>query len=179
MLVFERRPKTQSRRNACGSLNINCAFGDRKSKTNNGRFPRGTSGNPSGRPQGSRNRATLLMEALLEGEAQQLTRKAVELAKQGDTQALRLCLDRLMPPRKDRLVQFDLPPIDNLDAISLGMASIVAAISEGKITPQEGELLSRILAEHANVLANRDLERRVAALETRRSPDENKLTVIK
>jgi hypothetical protein len=119
------------------------------------------------------------MEALLEGEAQQLTRKAVELAKQGDTQALRLCLDRLMPPRKDRLVQFDLPPIDNLDAISLGMASIVAAISEGKITPQEGELLSRILAEHANVLANRDLERRVAALETRRSPDENKLTVIK
>ena len=146
---------------------------------NNGRFPRGTSGNPSGRPQGSRNKATALMEVMLEGEAQQLTRKAIELAKRGDTQALRLCLDRLMPTRKDRLVLFDLPPIRCLDDISTAMTSLVGAISEGRITPQEGELVSRILAEQFNVIATRDLERRVEALETRRSSGEDKVTVIK
>jgi hypothetical protein len=83
-----------------------------------------------------------------------------------------------MPPRKDRLVQFDLPPIRCLDDIALGMTSIVAAISEGKITPQEGELLSRILGEHANVMTTHDLEQRLAALEAKRSPDENEATVI-
>src|SRR4029077_7685570 len=41
----------------------------------------GQSGNPSGRPKGSRNRTTLAAEALLDGEAEQLTRKAIELAK--------------------------------------------------------------------------------------------------
>jgi hypothetical protein len=63
-------------------------------KKNNGQFSRGTSGNPAGRPSGSRNKATLLMEAMLEGEVEQLARKAIELAKKGDTQALRLCLER-------------------------------------------------------------------------------------
>ncbi len=72
-------------------------------------FKKGKSGNPNGRPQGSRNKATLAIEELLDGEAEGLTRKAVELAMEGDTTALRLCLDRLCPPRKDRPVSFDLP----------------------------------------------------------------------
>ncbi|WP_373867386.1 DUF5681 domain-containing protein, partial [Microvirga aerophila] len=54
----------------------------------------------SGRPQGSRNRATLAMEALLDGEAEALTRKAIEMAKEGDATAMRLVLDRLLPPRR-------------------------------------------------------------------------------
>jgi hypothetical protein len=73
-------------------------------KNGAGQFTKGTSGNPGGRPPGSRNRATLLMETLLEGEAEQLTRKAIELALAGDLNALRLCLDRLLPPSKDRLI---------------------------------------------------------------------------
>ena len=59
---------------------------------NSGQFSKGTSGNPSGRPAGSRNHATLLMESLLEGEAEQLTRKLLELALGGDLIAIRLCL---------------------------------------------------------------------------------------
>ena len=61
-----------------------------------GHFSKGTSGNPAGRPPGSRDRATLLMESLLEGEAEQLTRKAIELALAGDIATLRLCLERLI-----------------------------------------------------------------------------------
>jgi hypothetical protein len=54
---------------------------------------------------------TLAVEALLDGEAETITRKAIELAKEGDLTALRLCLDRIAPPRKDRPVLFELPPI--------------------------------------------------------------------
>jgi hypothetical protein len=62
-------------------------------------FPAGVSGNPAGRPKGSRNKTTLAIEALLEGEAEALTRKAIERALEGDMAALRLCMDRLAPPR--------------------------------------------------------------------------------
>src|ERR1043166_3904236 len=70
-------------------------------------FRKGRSGKPAGRPPGSRNRATVAAEALLEGEAQALTRKAIELALEGDTTALRLCLERIVPQRKSRTVAFD------------------------------------------------------------------------
>jgi Family of unknown function (DUF5681) len=73
------------------------------------RFKPGQSGNPKGRSQGSRNAATIAIEALLDGEAEALTRKAIELGLAGDMTALRLCLDRIVPPRKDRYVAFSLP----------------------------------------------------------------------
>lgn len=62
------------------------------------RFRKGQSGNPSGRPRGARNKTTRAVEALLDGEAEALTRKAIERALEGDTTALCLCLDRLLPP---------------------------------------------------------------------------------
>jgi Family of unknown function (DUF5681) len=136
-----------------------------------GQFSKGTSGNPSGRPPGSRNQATLLMESLLEGEAEQLTRKAMELALAGDIAALRLCLERLIPPRKDRPIHLVLPPIENVQQISLAMARVSAAISEGEITPTEGEVLSNILAAHKDVMVTADLERRMDDLERRMSSD--------
>src|ERR1700693_659671 len=58
-------------------------------------FTPGASGNPDGRPKGSRNKSTLALEALLDGQAEALTQKAVELALAGDITALRLCLDRI------------------------------------------------------------------------------------
>ena len=67
-------------------------------ETNPG-FQPGQSGNPAGRPKGSRSKATLALEAIFEGEADALTRKVIELALDGDTQALRMCLDPLWCPR--------------------------------------------------------------------------------
>jgi Family of unknown function (DUF5681) len=134
-----------------------------------GQFSKGTSGNPSGRPTGSRNHATLLMESLLEAEGEQLTRKVVELAKAGDITALRLCLERLIPPRKDRPIHLILPPIENVQQISLAMARVSSAIGEGEITPMEGEVLANVLAAHKTILGTGDLERRVDDLEQRMS----------
>ena len=76
------------------------------------RFQPGVSGNPASRPKGAKNKSTLAAEALLDGEAEALTRKAVEMALGGDTVALRLCLERLMPPRRDRPVAVPLPQIN-------------------------------------------------------------------
>jgi hypothetical protein len=66
------------------------------------KFKPGQSGNPSGRLKDTLNKVTLAARALLDGEAEVLTRKMLELAKAGNPMALRLCLERLLPPRKDR-----------------------------------------------------------------------------
>src|SRR3954453_17402723 len=75
-------------------------------------FEPGRSGNPSGRPEGSRHATTLAVERLLEGEAEEIGRKAIELAKSGDTVALRLCLERIAPVRKDRPISLALPSMN-------------------------------------------------------------------
>ena len=89
-------------------------------------FPKGQSGNPAGRPPGARNHATLAAEVLLEGEAEALTRRAIECALEGDVTALRLCLERVLPRRKSRALTFELPPLDRVEnlsgAIELGPA---------------------------------------------------------
>jgi hypothetical protein len=81
-----------------------------------GRFRKGRSGNPKGRPAGARNKATQTAELLLDGEAEALTRRAVELALAGDGMALRLCLERIIPPRRGRPVQLGLTPVRPISA---------------------------------------------------------------
>ena len=106
---------------------------------------------------------------MLQGQAEQLTQKAMELALGGDITALRLCLERLIPPRKDRPINLSLPPIENVQQISLAMTRVSTAIGEGEITPMEGEVLANVLAAHKAVLVTGELERRVDDLEQRMS----------
>ena len=108
-------------------------------------FKPGQSGNPTGKPKGARNRSTIAAELLLEGEAKALTRKAIELGLAGDTAALRLCLERLMPPRKDRAISLDLPAIASADDAAKAVGVVLAAVGEGRITPSEaGEVMGLI-----------------------------------
>jgi hypothetical protein len=128
-------------------------------------FPAGESGNPSGRPKGSRNRATIAMQSLLEGEGEKLTRKAVELALAGDTTALRLCMERIMPSRKDNPISLELPmPLDQHDIAQI-MAFILAATLAGEITPSEGQSLSALAENYRKAKETTELEQRIAALE--------------
>ena len=130
-------------------------------------FAKGVSGNPAGRPVGSRNKATLLALQLLEGEAEALTRKAVEQALEGDTTALRLCLERLVPPRKGRAIELDLPAITATVDLPPAFAALVAALARGDLTPDEAQTVGTLLEQHRRVLETADLERRVKALEER------------
>jgi hypothetical protein len=100
-------------------------------------FEPDVSGNPSGRPKGARNKTTMAVEALLDGEAEALTRKVVETALKGDAAALRFCVARLLPPRRDRPVEFDLPEIACAgDAVKVARA--VLATRAGHLVAARG-----------------------------------------
>lgn len=131
------------------------------------RFQPGQSGNPSGRPQGSRNKVTLAMEALLDESAEALTEKAVALALGGDMTAMRLCMDRLCPPRKDRPITFTLPPVATAADAAKANAAILAAVAKGEITPSEGVEVGRLLEMFARTVEVAELETRLANLEQR------------
>jgi hypothetical protein len=121
-------------------------------------------GNP-GRPKGSRNKATLAAEAILDGEAEALTRKAIELALDGDLQALRICLDRLLPPRRERPVRFSLPPINAGADASQATAALVSAVAQGELSPGEAASLVQMVEAHTRVLFVSELEQRLTKLE--------------
>jgi hypothetical protein len=91
-------------------------------------FQKGQSGNPAGRPNGSRNATTIALETLLDGQATALTQKAIDVALTGDIPALRLCLDRILPPRKDSPVAFDLPEMRTLNDAVPAMGALVKAV---------------------------------------------------
>lgn len=131
-------------------------------------FPPGKSGNAAGKPKGARNKATLAVEALMEGEAEALGRKAVELALEGDTTALRLCLERIAPPRKGRPVVLDLPEIITAADLAEAQAVVIATMSRGDLTPDEAADVAKLLEAVGASIERRDLEARLAALETRR-----------
>jgi len=130
-------------------------------------FRKGQSGNPSGRQPGSRNKATLAVEALLDGEAEALTRKAVELALAGDTTALRLCLDRLAPPRKGRPITLEVGDVTSLNDLSAVQGEVVAALARGELTPEEAADVASVVEKLGQAWERRDLEERIQALEDR------------
>jgi hypothetical protein len=99
----------------------------------------------SGRPKGARNRATLAAEALLDGEAEALTRKAIELALAGDPIALRLCLDRILPPRRERPTTFALPELRSAADAGSAMAAILAAVASGNTCVAEASELAKLV----------------------------------
>ena len=151
---------------------------DRDDRT--GRWARGTSGNPAGRPPGSRNKTTEAVQQIIEGNAELLTLKLVELALNGNIAAMRLCMERASPPRKDRQVQLDLPPARTAEEVSATLAAITKAISEGQITPGEGHDLANILAMQQTAISIADVrgawsswQRQSGSITTGRRRNEN------
>jgi hypothetical protein len=129
------------------------------------KFKAGQSGNPSGRPKGALNKTTLATQALLDGEAEALTRKVLELAKNGNPMALRLCLERLLPPRKDRPINFTLPKIEGAADLPKALGAILEAVAQGAITPGEGHTLTVMIEAYRKGLEAADFEARLTALE--------------
>ena len=133
-----------------------------------GRFQPGQSGNPAGKKPGTLNKATMACQTLLDGEAEALTRKAVELALDGNSQALKLCLERLIPPRKERPVDVVLPEFSGVESLPVLTATLLAAVSSGELTVGEASGLSTLVANYGKILEFADLERRIAILEKRK-----------
>ena len=121
-------------------------------------------GNP-GKPKGTRHKATRAALALLDGEAEALTRQAVTMALEGDGAALRLCLERIAPPRKDAPVAFTLPPMRSARDAAQAAAAVLAAVAEGDLTPTEGAHIMGLVETYRRTLETSELEARVGALE--------------
>jgi Family of unknown function (DUF5681) len=128
-------------------------------------FQKGRSGNPAGRPPGSRNKATLAAEMLLDGEAAALTRQAVARALAGSDLALKLCLDRILAPRRERTVRFALPAIASAADLAAVLAAIATAVADGAVTPGEASELSQVAAVFIRAIETSDFERRLQLLE--------------
>lgn len=135
---------------------------DRKNGRNaDGTF---TAGN-AGKPKGTRHKATQAVLALLDGEAEALTRQAVTMALDGDGAALRLCLERIAPPRRDAPVQFDLPRMETARDAAKAAGAVLGAVAEGDLTPTEGAHIMALVETYRRTLETSELEARVAALE--------------
>ena len=101
------------------------------------RFQSGQSGNPAGRPLGSRNKATLALEAAFEERAEEIVNDVVERAKNGQAAAMRLCMDRLLAPKRHRPVAIDLPVIETPADARKALAVVTAELAQGNLTIPE------------------------------------------
>jgi hypothetical protein len=128
-------------------------------------FQKGQSGNPDGRPKGSRNATTLALETLLDGQAQALTQKAIDIALTGDIPALRLCLDRILPPRKDRPVTFAMPPIESAQDAAATVSAVLAAVAVGDLTPADAGEISKLIETYVRAFETAELAERLERLE--------------
>jgi hypothetical protein len=130
-------------------------------------FKKGKSGNPKGKPKGAKNKSTLMAETLLDNEAENITRKAVQLALDGDVNALRLVLSRIIPIKRDRHINLELPELgDTQDALK-AISAVVDSVGAGEITPMEGRTIASLLEVHRRTLEMEELEQRLEELEAR------------
>ena len=131
------------------------------------RFKRGHSGNPAGRPKGSRHKMTVLAEKLLSDEAEAIVKKVIEMAKAGDMTAARAVLDRVLPAMKGRSVNLVLPPICRPEDVTRALSIVIEAIGRGDITPDEAATISGVLEAKRRTIEMVELEARLTALEHR------------
>lgn len=127
-------------------------------------FKKGQSGNPAGKPRGTRDKRTALRE-LLQPHAADLVAKAVELAKAGDTTALRICIDRCIPAIKAKDAPVDLPDLTG-SLVEQGEA-VMRAMARGRITPDEANAVMQVITAQARIIEVDELEKRLAALESK------------
>lgn len=121
-------------------------------------------GNP-GKPKGARHKATQAALALLDGEAEALTRQAVTMALDGDTTALRLCLERIAPPKRDAPVQFDLPHMETASDAANAAGTVLEAVALGDLTPTEGAHIMELVEAYRRTLETTEIEARMTELE--------------
>jgi hypothetical protein len=118
-----------------------------------------------GRPAGSRNKATEALQALLDGEGEQITRKAIEMAIDGDVTALRLCLERLIPPVKERRLSLNVPKLESAGDIAKALGTLLDSVASGEITPSEGQTIATLLEVQRKAIETAELEARISRLE--------------
>jgi hypothetical protein len=130
-----------------------------------GQFVKGQSGNPAGRVPGTRNRATVLAEQLFDGASGALANKAVAMALAGDAAALRLCIGRIIGPRRHRPTGFALPPLRTAADLAPAMAAIAEAVGEGVLSTSEAGELAQVVDISIRAIEAGEFDARLRRLE--------------
>jgi len=123
-----------------------------------------------GRKAGSRNKATVILDKMAEGDAKAVLEKQLELAKAGDQQAAQLVLSRIWPIRKGRPVSIALPALETAADIVKALGSVAGAVGAGDLTPEEGASVAAVLETKRKAIETSELEARIVALEKERNP---------
>jgi hypothetical protein len=131
-----------------------------------GRFVVGKSGNPAGKLPGTRNRKTVLAEALRDGEDTAVARVVIDKALAGDGVAARFCLGLLSPRPRGRAIELDLPDGTRPGDVVAAFNATLAAMAAGEITPDEALTVTRVLDGRRRALQALVLERRLDAAAT-------------
>ena len=105
------------------------------------------------------------LEALLQGQAEALTQTAATRALEGDSVALRLCMERIAPAPKDKSVSFPLPEMKDAMDASQAASSVLTAVSDGELTPIEGTRVMGLIDSYRRTLELTEIEERLQALE--------------
>ena len=128
-------------------------------------WKKGQSGNPAGRPRGTRNKATLLALNLMEDAAAEITQAVITAARMGDLAAAKLVLERLAPPLRERPISIELPDTSTTEGVSKAQQVIIDAVGKGELLPGEGSTLAALVESRRRALETDDLERRLSDLE--------------
>ncbi len=125
-------------------------------------FRPGQSGNPAGRPRGSRNRRTIIVEKLLDDSAGELTKAAIARATGGDPAALRACMDRVAPRLRHRPLDFPLPDLVTLADTPVAINAIAQGLAQGELDREEAVALMRAVRDFTLALAAVERDKRAA-----------------
>lgn len=128
-------------------------------------WKKGESGNPTGKPAGARNKATIMVQAIMERGAQEITDAVVTAAKGGDLSAARLVLERLLPPARERPIFLELPSTDTAEGVAQAQDAILQAVAAGELLPGEAATLAGVVEARRKAVETLELEQRIAALE--------------
>lgn len=126
---------------------------------------KGQSGNPAGKPVGTRNAVLRALDAITDANAEGVLSVVVARALQGDMRASGLVLAQIVPPRPDRAIAFPLPPLNLPGGAIAAMAEIARGVGAGEITPSEADDLSRMVARYSETVTADDLAKRLEVLE--------------
>ena len=129
------------------------------------RFQKGECGNPTGRPRGALNRATVLAQELLAARVESIAAKLIELAEGGDMRAIRVCMERLVPATKHQPIAVELPPVEKPADSVEAAAAIAAAVAAGELTAAEAAKLAKVVEVYVRALDSRGFDERLGKLE--------------
>lgn len=118
-----------------------------------------------GRPRGSRNRFSIMAQELLSSRAEPIAAKVAAMALQGDSTAMRLAMERILPIRREPTVNLGPLPIKTAADISKAFEKLMEKVTAGKLTIAEAQGVGELLEKRRRAIETEDLDQRLRALE--------------